>query len=210
MGYMKMPKKTQEAIDDNGFLHSGDIGKKDKDGFLYITGRLKELIITHGGENVPPVLIEQTIKKHCSALANVCVIGDKKKYLTCLVSLKTLPNHDTGIPTNKLRDEASATAKEIGSEATTVEGAVKCDKFQKHIYDCIKAANEEATSRAQKVQYFRILPVDLSAAGGELTPTLKTKRRIVNDKYKDLIDTMYHGRETVSFYGVEGGKEAAN
>jgi len=80
MGYMRDAKSTAEAIDDDGWLHSGDIGALDADGFLHITGRIKELIITAGGENIPPVLIEDEIKKElCKVISNVMVIGDRKK-----------------------------------------------------------------------------------------------------------------------------------
>lgn len=88
MGYLNDPEKTKEAKDDHSWLHSGDLGKKDVDGFLYVTGRIKELVITAGGENVPPVHIEQLVKKVCPALSNAMLIGDRRKYLTMLVTLK--------------------------------------------------------------------------------------------------------------------------
>ena len=109
MGYLNNEEKTKEAIDDEGWLHSGDIGRIDEDGFLYITGRIKgnmklfmwvqlclncliaifpELIITAGGENMAPVPIEDRIKKELPFLSNVMVIGDKKKFVSCLVTLK--------------------------------------------------------------------------------------------------------------------------
>ena len=97
MGYMYMPEKTRETIDEEGFLHSGDIGEFDENiqegfegpsGFLRITGRIKELIITAGGENVPPVLIENEIKAAGPAISNVMVVGDKQKFLAALISIK--------------------------------------------------------------------------------------------------------------------------
>merc|ERR1711871_1501658 len=89
MGYLFNEKKTRSAIDAEGWLHSGDIGRVDADGMYYITGRIKELIITHGGENIAPVPIEDCIKVNCPALANVMMIGDKRKYNVCLVTLKS-------------------------------------------------------------------------------------------------------------------------
>lgn len=88
MGYLKMEDKTHDAIDDEGWLHSGDIGKLDADGFLYITGRIKELIITAGGENVAPVLLEDNLKAELPCLSNSMIIGDKRKFLSVLLTLK--------------------------------------------------------------------------------------------------------------------------
>merc|ERR1719450_1127988 len=93
MGYMRNEDATKETIDKDGYLHSGDIGAIDS-GLLKITGRIKELIITAGGENVAPVPIEDAIKKHLPAVSNVMVVGDKRKFLSCIVTLKTTPTPD--------------------------------------------------------------------------------------------------------------------
>jgi len=101
MGYYKDVANTKKAIDDQGNLHSGDLGHLDKWGHLYITGRLKELIITAGGENVAPILIENEIKTAIPELSQAVVIGDNRKYLTVLLTLKhtfTQP----GFPTNEI------------------------------------------------------------------------------------------------------------
>jgi long-chain-fatty-acid--CoA ligase ACSBG len=88
MGYFKDDAATKSTIDEEGFLHSGDLGRLDKKGNLIITGRLKELIITAGGENIAPVLIENDIKRNMKFISNCMVIGDKRKYLTVLLTLK--------------------------------------------------------------------------------------------------------------------------
>ena len=101
MGYINKREKTSETIDSKGFYHTGDVGYLDKDGFLTITGRIKEILITAGGENVAPVLIENNIKKELSnIISNVVVIGDQKKFLSCLITLKVELNDE--IPTNEL------------------------------------------------------------------------------------------------------------
>jgi long-chain-fatty-acid--CoA ligase ACSBG len=88
MGYFKNAGETDKAVDVDGFLHSGDMGRLDKNGVLFITGRAKELIITAGGENIPPLLIEQEIMATLPFASQVMAIGERRKYLTCLISIK--------------------------------------------------------------------------------------------------------------------------
>jgi long-chain-fatty-acid--CoA ligase ACSBG len=91
MGYFRNPDESQLVIDDNGYLHSGDMGKINQDNVLFITGRVKELIITSGGENIPPLLIENEIKAAMPFISNVMVVGDQRNYLTCLITIKEDP-----------------------------------------------------------------------------------------------------------------------
>merc|ERR1719271_1800737 len=99
MGYMKDAAKTAEAIDSDGWLHSGDVGVMDNDGLLHITGRIKELIITAGGENIAPVPIEDKLKELCPAISNVMMVGDKRKYNVILLSVKTEMDLETNTST---------------------------------------------------------------------------------------------------------------
>ena len=195
-----MPEKTAETIDIDGYLHSGDVADFDENdhpdipkpsGFMKITGRIKELIITAGGENIPPVLIENEVKAACVALSNVMVIGDRRKYLTMLVSLKCEVNADTGEPTDKLAADALFIGQQIGSSAKTMTEAAADPLWQKCIEDARKTANGKTTSNAQIVQKWKMLPVDFSEKAGELTPTLKLKRSVVAAKYEALIDSLY-------------------
>ncbi|TMW67770.1 hypothetical protein Poli38472_007442 [Pythium oligandrum] len=190
MGYLKSEKQTKETIDENGWLHSGDCGKIDDDGFMTITGRIKELIITAGGENIPPVLIEDCIKEELPILSNVMVIGDKRKFLTALFTFRVTVDGE-GHPTDKLDAKAVSICKEIGSSATTVSEAKACEKVKKYLDDGLKRANTRATSRAQNIGKYTILDVDFSIGGGELTPTLKLKRKVVVEQYADVIDKLY-------------------
>jgi long-chain-fatty-acid--CoA ligase ACSBG len=192
MGYLKMPEKTKETIDDRGYLHSGDQGHIDEDNFVRITGRIKELIITAGGENIPPVLIEDEIKVDAQALSNVMVIGDKQKFLTAIYTLKQkMTEEGAPDPSGELEGDAVALMKECGSDAKTVAEARECDKVKAALQTALDAANSRATSRAQKIQKFQILPEDFSVPGGELGPTLKLKRPVVAEKYGDVIRGLY-------------------
>ena len=196
---MHNPEDTAKTIDDKGFLHSGDVAEFDSDdhpqipspsGFMRITGRIKELIITAGGENIPPVLIENEMKAAMPAISNVVVIGDKRKFLTMLVSLKVEVNAD-GEPTDKLAGDALFVGKQIESPATLYSQAKEDEKWKNYIQEGIKVANKKTTSQAQIVQKFVFLPTDFAEKSGELTPTLKLKRNVVNEKYQDLINSLY-------------------
>jgi len=185
MGYMDDAKKTQEAIDDYGWLHSGDVGRIDEHGLTYITGRIKELIITAGGENIAPVPVEDCIKSKLPAVSNVIMIGDRRKYNVMLVTLKCAVDLNTGLPKDELVGESLQV-----SEAKTVSAALSDPKWKAHIQAGLDKANKEAVSNAQKVQKFTIV-TEFSIPTGELTPTLKLKRAVVHEKYKALIDDFY-------------------
>ncbi|XP_043283437.1 very long-chain-fatty-acid--CoA ligase bubblegum-like isoform X2 [Venturia canescens] len=193
MGYLNAPDKTREAKDENGWLHSGDLGRIDPAGFLYVTGRIKELVITAGGENIPPVPIEQILLAELPALSNAMLIGDTKKFLTILVTLKTDMEPDTGAPLDTLTDATRLWAKSIGSTATTVTEVLKTRDaaIYKEIQEALNRTNNHATSNAQKVQKFQILPHDFSVPTGELGPTLKVRRNVIAKKYSNLIEEMY-------------------
>ncbi len=194
-----MADKTAETVDPDGFLHSGDVISMDDNlqdgvpntGFITITGRIKELIITAGGENVAPVLIEDNMKGAMTALSNCIVIGDKRKFLTILFCMQVETDPMTSIPSNKLTGVALDTSKEIGSKATTTEEVRDCPKWKKYFDDGLAAANALATSRAQRVGKYAVLSTDFSDPGGELTPTLKLKRSVVADKYSAEIEALY-------------------
>lgn len=190
MGYYKNETATKETIDLEGYIHSGDKGYVDKNGYLFITGRFKELIITAGGENIPPVLIEDAVKEKCNIISNAFLVGDARKYLIMLISFKAKPGPD-GAFTNELTPEVVEALSVLGVKATTTEEAANSPQVHKYIQDVIDKVNKHSTSRAQEVKKFRFIMQDFSIPGGELTPTMKVKRKVVLEKYKVLIEEVY-------------------
>merc|ERR1712216_117561 len=155
----------------------------DKNGMFRITGRYKELIIGAGGENIAPVPIEAAFKKICKGVSNIMMVGDKMKYNTAVISLLCEGATGDAPGNNVLTGDAKAASEEIGSSATTIEEAQKCDKWAAHIEKARNAVNKDTScviSNACKIQKISILPSDFSVQTGELTPTLKLKRSEVS------------------------------
>jgi long-chain acyl-CoA synthetase len=172
-GYYKNEQATRETIVD-GWLHTGDIGEVDPDGYLKITGRKKDIIITAGGKNITPANLENEIKQH--PLVSQCVvIGDRRPYLVALVTLDP--------------EEAAKFAAEHGLPADPAAVA-EDDRVRAAISAQIEKINEKF-ARVEQVKKFKILPHDLSQEGGELTPTMKVKRNVVAEKYADEVEKLY-------------------
>ncbi|KAI1900481.1 hypothetical protein AGOR_G00050380 [Albula goreensis] len=191
MGYLNMPDKTTEAIDQDGWLHSGDLGKHI-DEFLFITGRIKELIITAGGENIPPVPIEDAVKEQVSIISNAMLVGDKRKFLSMLLTLKCNVN-DGGEPTDELAPGAVDFCQQRGITVTRISEIIakKEQTIYQAIQEGIERVNASATSNAQKIQKWAILERDFSISGGELGPTMKLKRPVVHKMYEEIINKFY-------------------
>merc|ERR1719215_2025511 len=211
MGYMANPKlgdehvetinqKNEEAIDEEGWLHSGDKGAISKLGMVRITGRYKELIIGAGGENIAPVPIEDNMKKLCPFISNIMMYGDKKKFNVCLISIKCRGATGELPGSNQTDGPAAAYGATIGECATN-------PAFVKAVTDALKATGNDGDvtpSNAAKIQKWTLLPIDFSVATDELTATLKLKRSVVESKYQDLIDAMYEHNDVFVPYSVIG------
>eukprot|EP00762_Andalucia_godoyi_P007828 ANDGO_01758.mRNA.1 Very long-chain-fatty-acid--CoA ligase bubblegum len=210
LGYLKNDQATSESVDENGYLHSGDLGMyKDKErGLIMISGRAKELIITSGGENIPPVLIEDTVKEETPIISNIMVIGERRKFLSAVVTLRSKPD-ENGVPTKDLSASVIEILSAAGSKSTTTTDAAKDPIVIGIIQKGIDKANARAISSAQKIQKFRVLEADFTIDGGELTPTMKLKRRIVNEKYGSVIEEMYAETEEASASKTEKKQESS-
>lgn len=174
MGYLKNSEATAEVLA-AGWLYSGDVGRLDEDGFLYITDRKKDLIITAGGKNVGPQNIENLIKT-IPYISQACVIGDRRKFLSALVTL------------DAPAIEAWASAKGIAFK--DLADLSRNEKVKALLDQHIEEKNQ-SLAKYEQIKRFEVLPVDFTIETGELTPTLKMKRKVVNEKFKEAIESLY-------------------
>ncbi len=174
-GYGNNPTATAEAIESDGWFHSGDIGELDEDGFLTITGRKKELIVTAAGKNVAPAVLEDRLRAH--ALVSQCVVvGDNQPFIAALVTIdaEALPGW----------------LKAQGKEAADVASLVDDEDLKAEVQRAVDDANL-AVSKAEAIKKFAILASDFTEESGELTPTLKLKRNVVMKDYESAVEALY-------------------
>lgn len=174
-GYFKNPEATAEALDGEGWLHSGDIGTIDDRGLLQITDRKKDLLITAGGENIAPQVLEGLLKG-IPVIAQACVVGDARKYLGALLTLDP--------------EKLPKIASEIGSNAKDVQSAATDEAFKRFLQGEIDKVNGKL-AQVQSIKRWTIIPNEFTIDGGELTPTMKMKRKVIREKYGAQIESLY-------------------
>jgi long-chain acyl-CoA synthetase len=176
-GYFRQEDATRALIDEDGWLHTGDVGELDDDGYLRIVDRKKELIITSSGKNVSPANIEGLLKEH-PLVGQALAYGDNRPYVVALVVL----DHEM-VPAWAARNGVAGTA--MGELAAN-------DTVLQEVQQAVDAANQRL-ARAEQVKRFEVLPVEWTAESEELTPTLKLRRRIIHAKYAERIEALYGG-----------------
>ena len=208
MGYMYMPKETAACFDAEDYFHTGDVAEFDQEsrynsseirntqgptGFMKIVGRIKDIIISAGGENIPPVIIEEEVKKQTPVISNCVGIGDCRKYLVMLLTIKTVIPAD-GVVTGDalLAPDVLEIGRTLLSQSRTLNEFMADPLWSNYVNECVAVANRNAISNAQVIQKWKILPTELSEAQGHLTPTLKLKRNVINHMYKDEINELYN------------------
>ncbi len=174
-GYWNKPEMTAEVIDDEGFFHTGDLAELDDDGFLLITGRKKDIIVTAGGKNVAPQPIEQALQKS-GFVESAVVVGDGRPYLVALL----VPDFE----------RLEAWAAEHGIEVAGREDLIERPQVQ-HLYGEIVESVNAGLARFEQVKRFALLPGALTVEDGTLTPTLKVKRHVVEQRFSHVLDRLY-------------------
>jgi long-subunit acyl-CoA synthetase (AMP-forming) len=175
-GYRNLPDRTQEALDPDGWLHTGDIATIDEDGYVSIVDRKKELIINAAGKNMSPANIESQLKGASPLIGQACVIGDGRSFNSALIVLDA--------------DFAPAWAAQHGLEGKDLEALARENKIREAVQAGVDAANAKL-SRVEQVRKFTLIEGDWAPGGEELTPTMKLKRRPIADKYAEQIEAMY-------------------
>ena len=177
-GYLRLPDKTAELYDDDDWMYTGDLGAIDEDGYISITGRKKDLIITAGGKNVAPAEMEGYLQA-IPGVGQAVVVGDRQPYLSALIVLdpEALPELEVASQISGLSD---------------VETAARNPEVKRFIEQEMQEVCNKKVARYQTIKKIQILPTVFSVDGGELTPTLKVKRNIVNEKYASVISLFMH------------------
>jgi long-chain acyl-CoA synthetase len=174
-GYLNMPDKTREAIDADGWLHTGDVGTVDEEGYFRITDRMKDIIITAGGKNITPTELENELK-FSPYITDAVVIGDRRPYLVVMIMID--------------QENVEKFAQDADVPFSNYASLTRAPEVQQLIQNEIDRVNRKF-ARVEQIKKFFLLDVQLSAEDEELTPTMKLKRKLVEQKYAPQIEAMY-------------------
>jgi long-chain acyl-CoA synthetase len=177
MGYLNQPQKTAETVDREGWLHTGDIGLIDNEGYLRITDRMKDIIITAAGKNITPSEIENQLK-FSPYISDAVVIGDRRPYLTCLIMID--------------RDNVEKFAQDHGVPFTNYASLCRTREVRDLIWGEIENVNAHF-AKVETIKKFHLIEQQLTPEDDELTPTMKLKRKFMNEKYRREIESLYSG-----------------
>ncbi|HJM46964.1 MAG TPA: AMP-dependent synthetase/ligase [Candidatus Marinimicrobia bacterium] len=189
-GYYKNEEATNESIID-GWLYTGDIGSIDSDGFLSIIGRKKEIYVSSGGKNIAPLVIEETMKS-ISILSQCFLIGDNRRYCSALFTLDVVAilRDKVGIETHEISKDPTEQLKQIKENGYSLSDFTENKDIKSEIQSNVNELNRQF-SNPEQIKKFSILPRDFTIDHGELTPTLKMRRKQINENWSDIIETMY-------------------
>jgi long-chain acyl-CoA synthetase len=175
MGYLNLPEKTAETIDADGWLHTGDVGTVDNEGFFRITDRMKDIIITAGGKNITPSEWENELK-FSPYVTDAVVIGDRRAYLSVIIMIDL--------------ENVEKFAQDHDVPFSNYASLTRAPEVLARIQEEIDAVNKKF-ARVEQIKQFRLLDTQLTAEDDELTPTMKLKRKFVEQKYSAMIESMY-------------------
>ncbi len=178
-GYLNNEEETRKVLEDDGWFHTEDLGELDRHGHLKITGRKKEMIVTAGGKNVAPAVLEDRMRAH-RLVSQSMVVGDGQPFIGALIALDP--------------EELPRWAEQHGKSSDRPEDLAEDEDLRAALQEAVDEANK-AVSRAEQIREFRVVPQDLTVDDGELTPTMKVKRDVVGEKYQEYIDSIYGAQE---------------
>jgi Long-chain acyl-CoA synthetases (AMP-forming) len=187
VGYLNREEETREVIEPDGWLHTGDVGYLDADGFLFITDRKKDIIVTSGGKNVAPQPIEGSLQA-TPYISQVVVVGDRLPYLTALL----VPNFENLAAHFAERGQKGLTPAEIVKHPETIK-----------LIDATVASVNAGLAQHEKIRKYTLLEREFSLADGEITPTLKVRRRVIAERYRDVVESMYLKTQVTERYHTD-------
>ena len=175
-GYYNLPEATAEALEPNGWFHTGDVGQQDADGYITITDRKKDIIVTAGGKNIAPQNVENMLKASCPYVSQAVMLGDKRPFCVALITVNEEPT--------------AKWAKENGIAYTSYADLVSRPEVKKLIGDAVEAVNAKLASY-ERIKDFALLDHDFSQETGEMTPKMSIKRKVVENRHRDVLEGFY-------------------